>query len=107
MIIQKRETLLILELALGSEEKRKFPKAKSRNVHKSNLRTGKVKSKGRIFSSGFFLTEEQDSKHSSNKTVQKGPCQQKKLFHRGSKHNESSRWKEKITYQIRPYSAKR
>jgi hypothetical protein len=52
MIIQKRETLLILELALGSEEKRKFLKAKSQNVHKSNLRTDKVKSKGTILLSG-------------------------------------------------------
>jgi hypothetical protein len=83
-------------LALGSEEKLKFQKAKSQNVHKSNLRKGKVKWRGRIFESGFVLTEVQDLKHLSNKTVQKGPCQQKKLFHRGSKHNESSRWKEKI-----------
>jgi hypothetical protein len=107
MIIQKREILLILELALGSEEKRKFPKVKSQNVHKSNLRTSKVRSRGRIFLSGFVLTEEQDLKHLSNKTVRKEPSQQKKLFHHESKHNESSRWKEKIRYQKVPYSAKK
>jgi pantoate--beta-alanine ligase len=81
-------------------------KAKLQNVHKSNLQTGKERLRYRILLTEFAVIEEPDSKHLSNKTVQKGPCQQKKLFHHESKHNELNMWKEKTPYQKKQYFGK-
>jgi hypothetical protein len=76
------------------------------NVHKSNLQRGKEKSRYRILLSEFGVIEVPDLKRLDNKIAQKGPCQQKKLFHHESKHNELNMWKEKTPYQKKQYFGK-